>query len=122
MDTHASARRCDDRTPSRFVIDTALFSGASWIALLALAQPAQAQLRELSTDRPDQTESPYSVDAGHVQVESEIVSHAVTHEDGVTVSETHLMNMNVRVGLTERIDAQLVLLPFVMVRAEDDST
>ena len=121
MDTHASARRCDDRTPSRPMLSTALFSGASWIALLALAAPAHAQKRELSTDRPDQTESPYSVDAGHVQVESELVSHAVTHEAGVTVRETHLMNMNVRVGLTERVDAQLVLLPFVMVRTEDSA-
>src|SRR5688572_5942243 len=29
----------------------------------------RAQMREMSTDRPDQTESPYTVDAGHVQVE-----------------------------------------------------
>src|SRR5262245_66185319 len=31
-------------------------------------------MREMSTDRPDQTESPYTVDAGHFQVEMDLVS------------------------------------------------
>lgn len=34
------------------------------------------QMRELSTDRPDQTESPYTVDAGHYQIESDIVKYS----------------------------------------------
>lgn len=92
---------------------------AAWLVVLTLCQTARAQLRELSTDRPDQTESPYSVDAGHVQIESEVVSYGVTHEAGATLSEMHLMNMNVRVGVTDAMDAQLVVLPFVMLRTED---
>jgi hypothetical protein len=31
-------------------------------------------MREMSTDRPDQTESAYTVDAGHFQVEMDLVS------------------------------------------------
>ena len=31
-------------------------------------------MRELSTDRPDQTESPFTVDAGHVQVEMDLAT------------------------------------------------
>lgn len=76
------------------------------------------RMRELSTDRPDQTESPYSVDAGHLQVESEPFSYAYTREDGVALHELHVMNMNVRLGLTEAVDAQLVLLPLTSVRTE----
>ena len=30
-------------------------------------------MREMSTDRPDQTESPYTVDAGHFQMEMDFV-------------------------------------------------
>ena len=46
--------------------------------------PRQA-MRPLSTDRPDQTESPYSVDAGHVQFEFEVAKATFG-----TVSYTHL--------------------------------
>ena len=34
----------------------------------------EAQLRELNTDRPDLTESPYTVDAGHFQIEMDLVT------------------------------------------------
>ena len=34
-----------------------------------------AELRELSTDRPDQTESAHTVDAGHWQIESDLVNY-----------------------------------------------
>src|SRR5215208_5769920 len=33
-------------------------------------------MRELSTDRPDKTESPYTVDAGHVQIEMDLASYS----------------------------------------------
>jgi hypothetical protein len=41
-----------------------------------LFRPTPRELmRELSTDRPDQTESAYTVDAGHVQLEGCIQRH-----------------------------------------------
>jgi hypothetical protein len=76
------------------------------------------EMRPLSTDRPDQTESPYSVDPGHLQVESDVVSYAVTRAAGTTTSETHAMNMFIRIGLTEHIDAQVALLPLVVLRSK----
>ena len=33
------------------------------------------QMREMSTDRPDKTESPYTVDAGHFQIESDLFAY-----------------------------------------------
>ena len=36
----------------------------------------RALLRELTTDRPDKTESPYTVDAGHVQIEADLVNYS----------------------------------------------
>ena len=97
----------------------ALHAAAGAAAADDLLQPTpRERMRELSTDRPDQTESPYSLDAGHLQVESEPFSYAYTREDGVELHELHVMNMNVRLGLTEAIDAQLVLLPLTSVRAE----
>jgi hypothetical protein len=40
-------------------------------------------MRTLSTDRPDKTESPYTVDAGHFQVEMDFASATFDKSDGV---------------------------------------
>lgn len=62
-------------------------------------------MREMSTDRPDQTESPYTVDAGHVQIEMDIV--AWTHDKGN--NDFAFGNTNVKVGLLNNVDLQFVL-------------
>jgi hypothetical protein len=38
-------------------------------------------LRELSTDRPDKTERPFTVDAGHFQLEMDLFSYACDRHD-----------------------------------------
>lgn len=68
---------------------------------------AGAGLRPLSTDRPDITESPYTVDAGHFQFETEIANWARDgSERGYSLGE-----LNSKVGLDSANDLQLVL-PF----------
>ena len=42
----------------------------------------RALMREMATDRPDVTESPYTVDAGHVQVESSFVEYTRDDDGG----------------------------------------
>ena len=61
-------------------------------------------LRELSTDRPDMTESPWTVDAGHFQVEVDLFawSHA-----GAT-DAVNILSVNAKVGLTHSTDLQLL--------------
>ena len=60
-------------------------------------------LREMSTDRPDLTESPYTVDAGHAQIEVEAVT--LTHDE--SVDRTGFMGFLVKMGLTPRTDLQV---------------
>src|SRR5687767_2381830 len=43
----------------------------------------RALMREMSTDRPDTTESPRTVDAGHFQLEMSFVDFTREDEDGV---------------------------------------
>ncbi len=82
--------------------------------LLALALPwgahpaTAAELRPMSTDRPDATESPYSVDAGHYQFELEI---AAWTRDGGEATEYTLGELNAKYGLNASTDLQVVL-PF----------
>jgi hypothetical protein len=70
-----------------------------------IASPAAAQLRPLSTDRPDTTESPRTVDAGHFQFELEL---AAWERDG-GARTLNLGELNLKAGLTPDTDLQLVL-------------
>lgn len=81
------------------------------------------QLRELSTDRPDKTESPYTVDAGRMQVEADLVTYtrdrdtsngADTRVEGWAVAP-----INLKFGLTHRIDLQTVVESWQHVTTED---
>jgi hypothetical protein len=78
-----------------------------------------ADLRELSTDRPDTTESPYTVDAGHFQLEWEMLSAGRDKNAGER-TETMSSSVNLKAGLTENIDAQLVLEPYTHVQTSAD--
>lgn len=66
-------------------------------------------MRELSTDRPDMTESPYTVDAGHFQVEIDLASLVVDQGQ----RSVGLMSMNTKVGLTNFMDLQVVIDSFL---------
>ncbi len=64
-----------------------------------------AELRPLSTDRPDTTESPFTVDKGHLQVEVEMASMT---RDGSGESYA-LGEMNLKYGIGTDTDLQWVL-------------
>ncbi|MDF3057653.1 MAG: hypothetical protein K0R17_1868 [Rariglobus sp.] len=66
------------------------------------------QMRELSTDRPDQTESPYSVDAGHWQIEFDFANYTYDREAGVRSETWNVAPVNVKLGLTNSTDVQFV--------------
>lgn len=68
-------------------------------------------MRPLSTDRPDATESPYTVDAGHLQLEADVAAYLrdVAREDGEEIRGWAFGITNVKLGLTNSIDAQLVV-------------
>lgn len=66
------------------------------------------QMRELSTDRPDQTESPYTVDAGHWQIEFDFFNYTYDREAGVRTESWNVAPVNVKLGLTNTTDLQVM--------------
>jgi hypothetical protein len=70
---------------------------------LAVTGPICAE-RELSTDRPDTTESPYTVDRGFYQLELEPVSWSENDDD-----RAYVASANLKYGLSDAMDLQLVL-------------
>jgi hypothetical protein len=81
-----------------------------WIAFaLALPVAVSAQeggLRDLSADRPDTTESPVSVDAGHWQLETSFFDWSRDDVSGDSVRT--VLASNLKYGINDRSDVQLV--------------
>lgn len=83
--------------------------------LSILASPATAaDLREMSTDRPDTTESPITVPAGHFQIEMSFFDHS--RESGVESRAFGLMNL--KAGLLPNTDLQVVFDFWARERAD----
>jgi hypothetical protein len=74
-------------------------------------------LRDMTTDRPDVTETPFSVDAGHVQIESTVLGFARSRRDilGAITETFELAVTNVRFGLTHNLEAGFVWQPYGLV-------
>ncbi len=72
-------------------------------------------MRPMSTDRPDKTESPYTVDSGHFQFETDLVSFGFDqwNSDGKRVFGVNAGNINLKVGILNNVDLQLVVENYV---------
>ncbi|HUS36291.1 MAG TPA: transporter [Verrucomicrobiae bacterium] len=83
-------------------------------------------MREMSTDRPDKTESAYTVDAGHFQIESDLAVFEYDHDrsgGGHVHNETWITpSLNLKAGLCNFSDLQVVLYPYNDVRTHDLAT
>lgn len=96
-------------------------------AIVALAMvlplPATAQTspvaRELSTDRPDKTESPYTVPNGRIQIEMDFANYIRDHGDDVRVETIGAVPFNLKLGIDDGTDLQLVIAPYIHRTATD---
>jgi hypothetical protein len=78
-------------------------------------------MRDLSTDRPDRTESPYTVDVGHVQLEMDLVN-LTDDRTGEWRSRSYGVGaLNAKLGLSRNIDLQVVT-EFLSFTQERDPT
>jgi len=77
-------------------------------------------MREMTTDRPDKTESPFTVDAGHHQLEMDVFNYAVDHYNGIPGDQRFealaIAPINLKVGLMNNVDLQVVVQSYVSLR------
>jgi Putative MetA-pathway of phenol degradation len=78
-------------------------------------------MRPLSPDRPDETESAYTVDAGHYQLEMDFANFTYDRADGTTTKTWEAGDFNFKVGLLNNVDIQLVYDNYLKVHTEDSS-
>jgi hypothetical protein len=74
------------------------------------------EMREFVTDRPDRTEAAYTVDAGHFQVEADIVADSRDRSSSSTDDDFAFMVANLKVGLTNNVDLQVIPESYVYQR------
>jgi hypothetical protein len=85
----------------------------------------RAFLREMNTDRPDKTESPYTIDAGHFQIEADILNYTLDRHNpdrtDTSVETVGIAPMNLKAGVCHNVDVQLILQTYNSVRTHDFS-
>ncbi len=87
-----------------------------------LFNPTPAELmRPMSTDRPDTTESPYTVDAGHIQLELSFADYWSDNGSGDSPSSHGFAAapMLIKVGLFNDVDLQLGFDPYTRETTDD---
>jgi hypothetical protein len=65
-------------------------------------------MREMITDRPDTTESPYTVDAGHWQLEMSFFDYSIDRTKGIRTEAWGFGLVNLKAGLWNHADLQLI--------------
>ena len=81
-------------------------------------------MRQMSTDRPDKTESPYTVDTGHVQVEMDLALFTYdrhnTERTDIRVESWSFGTVNLKLGLLNNVDFQVVVDPWNTTRTVEN--
>jgi hypothetical protein len=76
-------------------------------------------IRELTPDRPDKTESPYTVDAGHIQLEMDFVTFTLNRSNDTRIEAWNVAPVNFKIGLLNNVDLQFIFDDYLYVRTED---
>jgi hypothetical protein len=80
-------------------------------------------MRELNADRPDKTDCPFTVDAGHFQFEMDLVNMTYNQPDSkhnyVGFQSTEVAPVNLKIGLFSNLDFQLVFTSYRWDKTND---
>ena len=90
--------------------------------LLTTSAAAAEPRRDMSTDRPDKTESPFTIDRGLFQIEADLVAHTRDREGPISSRGTAIGTVNLKYGLDHSTDLQFVVSPYLHQRVRDRLT
>ena len=79
-------------------------------------------LRDFSPDRPARAISPYTVDAGHFQIESDFLNVTQSRRDGIATHMLELADPVLKLGLTNAVDIEVTLGGYNTLRTFDAVT
>lgn len=83
-------------------------------------------LRPLSTDRPDTTDTPITVDAGHIQLEMDFLSYTYDRvradRKRIRTDDYVIGHENLKVGILDNVDMELDWSSYALEREHDFDT
>lgn len=80
-------------------------------------------MRAFNTDRPDKTETPYTVDAGHFQYEADLAHYYYSRSEDGTLSQLWSFNtMNLKVGVLRQMDLQVIIPTYNILSVSNASS
>lgn len=73
------------------------------------------QMRKMTMDRPDTTETPHTVDAGHFQIETSVATytHDGWNDDNARTNGFSILQSMLKLGVANAVDIELGLEPYV---------
>ena len=77
------------------------------------------KMRGFETDRPDATESAYTVDAGHFQFETDLFKTDRSSVEGIKTIQNSFNVVNLKLGLTNSLDIQFIAESFIYIKIVD---
>ena len=102
----------------RIFLPTIFFLSRSLFAQINEENKKEKKLRELSPDRPHQTESPYTVDEGHIMFETDIVNSTFNNENFPRSSSNGLFYFNLKLGIDKNMDFEILSNAYSVTRYE----
>jgi hypothetical protein len=98
-----------------------------WLLALAFGAATSSAFaddgpRDLCPDRPGRGTSACTLDAGYIQLESDLFNASFAHADGVTTDTWFITNPNLKYGLTDDLDVEANIAPYEIVRTHDAKT
>jgi hypothetical protein len=87
------------------------------IAIHDFQSDARQSRRAYNTDRPSKTDSPFTIDAGAFQIESDVANWTIDIDDQIRTRTWIVGNTNFKVGLTNWMDLQIFPQFYVNKRA-----
>src|SRR6476620_687888 len=81
-------------------------------------------MREFDPDRPDVTDSPFTIDAGHIEFETGLFSYDLSRPDheGVVAEEFDIGATDIRLGITNYAELGLFVQPLNSVHTKFPSS
>jgi hypothetical protein len=83
-------------------------------------------MRELAADRPDKTDCPFTVDAGHIQIEMDFANLTYNRPNSrrgnTRFTAVDVAPVNIKAGLLNNLDLQLVFTSIRTEKIEDRDT
>lgn len=82
------------------------------------------KLREMSTDRTDKTEGPFTIDPGHYQIEFDMATYTYKRNkrDDTRTNSYTIFAPNLRIGLLDNLEMNFIFTSFNSVKVKDMQT